>query len=439
MSEPQERLSAKDLRDIWTLLSPPERLEGFHLLSPDEADDFFLSLSPLGQASILEGLPPGERRLWMRVLPPDDAADLLQHVSPETRAALLALLDEPTRREVTALLAYAEDEAGGLMSPRFARIRGEMTVDEAIAYLRRQARVHLETIYYAYVLDPEQKLLGVVSFRELFAAPGERLVRDVMHSPAISVPENMDQEQVARAFAEYGLLAIPVVDAEGRMKGIVTVDDIVEVVEEEATEDIQKLGGMQALETPYLHASVTEMLRKRAVWLVVLFLGEMLTANAMSHFEEDIARAVVLALFVPLIISSGGNAGSQGSTLVIRALALGEVQLRDWWRIVRRELAIGSALGGILAAIGYARIAGSEWLFGGFGDHWGLIAVTVGVSLVAVVTWGALVGSTLPLLLRRIGLDPASASAPLVATLSDVFGLVIYFSVAQQVLRGSLL
>jgi magnesium transporter len=439
MSEPEERLSAKDLRDIWPLLTPSERLEGFHLLSPDEADDFFLSLSSLGQAAILEGLPPRERRLWVRVLPPDDAADLLQHVSPETRASLLALLDDPTRREVTALLAYAEDEAGGLMSPRFARIRADMSVDEAIAYLRRQARVQLETIYYAYVLDPEQRLLGVVSFRELFAAPGDRLVRDVMHSPAVSVPENMDQEEVARAFAEHGFLAIPVVDADGRMKGIVTVDDIVEVVEEEATEDIQKLGGMQALETPYLHAGVGAMLRKRAVWLVVLFFGEMLTANAMSHFEEDIARAVVLALFVPLIISSGGNAGSQGSTLVIRALALGEVQLRDWWRVVRRELATGFALGSILACIGYARIAGSEWLLGGYGESWALVAITVGLSLIAVVTWGALVGSTLPLLLRRLGLDPASASAPLVATLSDVFGLVIYFSVAKQVLRGTLL
>jgi magnesium transporter len=439
MSEPQERLSAKDLRDIWSILSPSERLEGFHLLSPDEADDFFLSLSPLGQAAILEGLPQGERRLWIRVLPPDDAADLLQHVSAEARQALLALLDDPTRREVSALLAYAEDEAGGLMSPRFARIRADMTVDEAIAYLRRQARVHLETIYYAYVLDSAQKLLGVVSFRELFAASGERLVRDVMHSPAVSVPENMDQEEVARAFAEYGFLAIPVVDAEGHMKGIVTVDDIVDVVEEEATEDIQKLGGMQALETPYMQTSVLGMLRKRAVWLVVLFLGEMLTANAMSHFEDDIAAAVVLALFVPLIISSGGNAGSQGSTLVIRALALGEVQLRDWWRVVRRELATGLALGGMLAGIGFLRIVGSEVLFGGYGEHYALVAITVGLSLVAVVTWGALIGSTLPLLLRRVGLDPASASAPLVATLSDVFGLVIYFSVAQQVLRGTLL
>jgi magnesium transporter len=260
-----------------------------------------------------------------------------------------------------------------------------------------------------------------------------------MHSPPVSVPETMDQEEVARAFAEHGFLAIPVVDAEGHMKGIVTVDDIVDVVEEEATEDIQKLGGMQALETPYMQTSVLGMLRKRAVWLVVLFLGEMLTANAMSHFEEDIARAVVLALFVPLIISSGGNAGSQGSTLVIRALALGEVQVRDWWRIVRRELATGLALGGILAGIGFVRIVGSEALLGGYGEHYALIALTVGLSLIAVVTWGALIGSTLPLLLRRVGLDPASASAPLVATLSDVFGLVIYFSVAGQVLRGALL
>ncbi len=432
------RLSAEELREHWPVLGAEERVEGFLALDPNETEDFFLGQTPRSHAIVLEGLPESQRRRWIRLLPPDDVADLLQEVPAERHEALLGLLDEVTRRETVGLLAYREDVAGGLMSPRFARLRPEMTIDEAIAYLRRQAREQLETINYAYVLDGEQRLQGVVSFRDLFSGPGDRSVRDVMEPEVVTVDESLDQEAVSRIMAREDVIALPVVDGEGRMRGIVTVDDIVDVVQEEATEDIQKLGGMEALDRPYLQTTFPAMLKKRAGWLAVLFLGEMLTASAMGRFEDQIARAVVLALFVPLIISSGGNSGSQAATLVIRAMALGEVALRDWWRIVRRELFAGLALGGILGGIGFLRIVLWQRFFQLYGEHALGVAITVGLSLVGVVTWGTLVGSMLPFVIRRAGFDPASASAPFVATLVDVSGIVIYFSLARAFLGGAL-
>ena len=435
----ERTLRVTELLDAWPVLSAEERLEGLRLLPHADAEDLLLSLPARDQAELILETSAGERRSWMRLLPPDDAADVVQAAPRAEREGLLALLDEPTRKEVAALLAYAEDDAGGLMNPRYARLRPDMSVDEAITYLRRQARERLETIYYMYVLDAEQRLLGVVSFRDLFAAPPEKTVRDIMHTEVVTAPESMDQEALSRLFAEHDFLAIPVIDAERHVKGIVTVDDIVDVVQEEATEDIQKIGGMEALDAPYLEIGFASMVRKRAGWLAILFVGEMLTATAMGFYEREIARAVVLALFVPLIISSGGNSGSQASTLVVRALALGEVKLRDWWRVVRREIGAGLSLGAILASIGLVRILLWQVLFHTYGDHYLPIALTVATSLIGVVMWGTLAGSMLPLALRRMGFDPASASAPFVATLVDVSGLVIYFSVASLFLRGTLL
>jgi magnesium transporter len=325
------------------------------------------------------------------------------------------------------------------MNPRFARLRPDMSVDEAIRYLRIQARERLESLNYLYVLDAEQKLLGVVAFQDLFAAPAERTVRDIMNTDVLTASEDLDQEAVSRLFAQHDLLAMPVVDAEGRMKGVVTVDDIVDVVQEEATEDIQKIGGTEALNAPYLRVGFLEMVSKRGRWLAVLFLGEMFTATAMATFEDEIARAVVLAVFVPLIISSGGNSGSQASTLVVRALALGELQLADWWRVMRREFLTGLTLGTILGAIAFLRVMAWEWLFHTYGTHALLVGITVAFTIVGIVTWGALSGGLLPFILRRFGADPASASAPFVATLVDVTGIVIYFSIASLVLRGTLL
>jgi len=434
-----EKLTPDELRDAWPVLDSEERLEGFHLLPREEAEDFFLELSSRGQASVLQGMPARERRAWVRLMPPDDVADLLGEFSAEERNELCCLLDDSTRREVNALLAYEEDEAGGLMNPRFARVRPEMTVEEAIRYVRRQAP-HLETIYYVYVLDNEQRLLGVVSFRELLLAPGDKPVREVMHEDVITVPEELDQEAVARVIAQHDILAVPVVDAEKRVKGIVTVDDVVDVVETEATEDIQKIGGTAALDAPYLQTSIVQMVKKRAGWLAVLFVGELFTASAMSRYQGELQKALVLSLFIPLIISSGGNSGSQASTLVIRAMALDQVRLRDWWRVVRRELSSGLVLGLILAAIGALRVVVWQALFHSVPhDAYPLIALTVAFSLIGVVTWGTLTGAVLPLVLRALRFDPASASAPFVATLVDVFGLVIYFNVAQLMLAGKLL
>jgi magnesium transporter len=422
---------AADLKEAWPVLSVDERLEGIRLLAIDDLEDFLLGIPPREQAELLGAAARHEARAWLRFLPPDDVADLVQQAPAGERGSLLDLLDPPSRRDVTALLAYAEDEAGGLMNPRYARLRPDMRVDEAIAYVRRQTSAQLETIYYLYVIDAGQCLVGVVSFRELFLARPDRPVRDVMTTDVVTVPEAMDQEIVSKIFAEHDLIAIPVVDADRRMKGIVTVDDIVDVVREEATEDIQKYGGMEALEAPYLETPFWSMLQKRAGWLAVLFAGEMLTASAMGYFERSIAQAVFLALFVPLIISSGGNSGSQASTLVVRALALGELGVTDWWRVVRRELASGLVLGSILGVFGLLRIVLWQGAFDSYDGHAVALALTLAASLVGVVTFGTLAGSMLPLLLRRVGFDPASASAPLVATLVDVTGIVIYFLAAS--------
>jgi len=424
----------------WPALSNEERAEAFVLLAEDDRQGFFSSLKAADQAGILGQLPDTKAAVWMRFLAPDDAADLLQAADPEQRSRLAAMVDAPTRGEVQALLAYAEDEAGGLMSPRFVRLRPEVTVDVAIRYLREQTKKKPETLYYVYVLDADQRLKGVLSLRELFSAPGDAVVSDLMHGDPITVSESTDQEDVARLIELHDLLAVPVVDEEGRMRGIVTVDDIVDVIREEATEDMHKIGGMEALDSPYLDVTFPTMIKKRGVWLSVLFLGEMLTASAMAYFEHEIAKAVVLAMFVPLIISSGGNSGSQAATLIIRAMALTQLRLGDWWRVIRRELGSGLTLGAWLGLIGFLRVI--LWHKLGlidYGEHFVLVAVTVWLSLIGVVCFGTLAGSMLPFVLRAWGLDPATSSAPFVATLVDVTGLAIYFSIAALVLRGALL
>lgn len=436
---PPEIRSAAELREVWGELAGEERHNVFDTLPRTEREDFFLSLSAREQSKLILEFPAHRRRAWIRLLPPDDSVDLIQEAPEDEREDLLNLLDDFSRKEVRALLAYAEDEAGGLMNPRFARVRPRMTADEAISYLRRQTRVHVETVQYVYVLDEGQKLMGVLSFRELFAAPPQTSVQNIMNTDIVTAGETEDQESVSRLFDEYNLAAIPVVDVEGRMKGIVTLDDIVDVVQEEATEDIQKYGGMEALDAPYLDTGFFSMIKKRAGWLSALFIGETITASAMAHFEEEISRAVVLTLFIPLIISSGGNSGSQASTLVVRAMALGEVRLRDWFRVMKRELASGLVLGSVLAVIGFTRIVVWNHAFDSYGEHYLPIAFSVAVSLIGVVMLGTIAGSLLPFVLRRMGFDPASASAPFVATLVDVSGLMIYFTVAAVILSGRLL
>lgn len=432
-------LSLENLLENWQILTFNQRLEVFAMLGRIDQEELFLNLSCDYQVELFEEFPHGEKRSWIRLLAPDDIADLIQNLDKDAEGYALKCLDYATLVEVKALMAYAEDEAGGLMNSLFARLRPEMTVEEAIRYLRAQAKSKIETIYYAYVLDRSQVLLGVVSLRELFLATEKMTIQEIMNTDLVTVLQDEDQESISQTFFKHNLLALPVVDENNVMKGIITVDDVVDVLKEEATEDIHKLGGMEALGEPYMDISLVSMIKKRAGWLMVLFIGQMFTATAMSHYAGNIAKAMVLALFIPLVISSGGNSGSQATTLIIRAMALGEVRLRDWWRVLSRELAAGASLGLILGVLGLVRILlwpGSETLYG---EHYMLIGLTVSCSLVGIVLWGTLVGSMLPFILRRLGLDPAASSAPFVATLVDVTGLVIYFSVAHLFLQGTLL
>jgi magnesium transporter len=429
---------ADDLLDQWPHLNKSTRMQAFQNLSREYTDNFFLSLDGKAQAELVLALPEGERRLYVRLLAPDDAADLIQESPRSVREALLGLMDDITRQEAKALLDYREDVAGGLMNPRFARLRPEESIEQAITYLRLQLS-QVETIYYAYVLDEDQRLLGVVSLKDLVRADRNKIVAEIMLSEVMKVADDTDQKETAHLLTTHGLQAIPVVDAQGRMRGIVTADDVIDVLREMDTRDIQKIGGMEALDGPYLATGFFAMLRKRAGWLVILFLGEMLTASAMSHYERQIEEAVVLALFIPLLISSGGNSGSQATTLIIRAMALGELRLKDWWRVIRRELLAGIALGLLLGAIGFLRIVVWQFVSPIYGQYYLLVAFTIFLALLGVVAFGTIAGSMLPFVLRRCGLDPASASAPFVATLVDVTGLIIYFSVAKVVLRGTLL
>ncbi len=427
------------INEFWAEVPDDKRVEYFKHLDNAHAQELFMMLDASQRAFLLSGLDEPGRRLWMRILDPDDAADVIQEVPVEERPDLINLLDHTFKNHLNALLAYAEDVAGGLMSPQYVRVRPDMRVAEAVRYVHKQALDNVETMYYIYVLGPEQELLGMLSFRELFtSAPGE-IVSNVMNTDLIVAKENMDQEKLGRLFAQHDFLAIPVVDDNNHMKGIVTIDDIVDVVEEEATEDIQKLGGVEALDAPYFQIGLLQMVKKRAGWLTILFVGELLTASAMGYYQNEIARAVVLVLFLPLIISSGGNAGSQASTLVIRAMALGEVRLKDWWRIARRELLIGLLLGIILSIIGLMRVLIWQQAFQAYGPHYLLVGLTVFLSLIGVVLWGTISGALLPMILRKAGFDPATASTPFVATMVDVTGLLIYFNIALVVLHGTLL
>lgn len=425
----------------WDILSEQSRKEAFLNLDRANGSELFLRLPAGDQAEVLSFIPPSERRSWIRLLAPDDAADLVQTLDEDDKKTALFLLDPQTRTEVTALLAYREDQAGGLMNSRFARLRPDMTVEEAIRYLRQQTSAQVETIYYAYVLDNHQTLLGAVSLRQLFTASPNKRVDEIMSKDEdlITIGENVDQEVIAKMFSKSEFLALPVVDDEHHMKGIVTVDDVVQVVQEEATEDIQKFGGVEALNAPYFKIGFSEMVKKRAGWLLALFIGEMFTATAMGYYQNEISKAVVLALFIPLVISAGGNSGSQASTLVIRAMALGEIRIKDLWRVFLRELASGVALGVILGCVGLMRIMFWPARLSMYGPHYAMIAMAVGFSLIGIVTWGTLTGSMLPFAFRFFNLDPATASAPFVATLVDVTGLIIYFTVASVILGGTLL
>ncbi|GJG87031.1 magnesium transporter MgtE [Gemmatimonadetes bacterium T265] len=377
----------------------------------------------------------------------DQQADLFRELPDADRARLLPRVDAPTRAGLELLLRYQPGTAGGIMTTEFVALPAGLTAGAALDEVARVAPGK-ETVYVAYVTDaaPGQdaaqgRLVRAVSLRDLLVAPREQPVAEVgVPRPPITVRAETPRAAVARTVGKYNLLAVPVVDDAGRVLGIVTVDDVIDAIVREQTEDIQKLGGNEAFDVPYTRIGFWQMVRKRAGWLCALFLSEMLTATAMQRFEGTIEKAVVLSMFIPLVMSSGGNSGSQATSLIIRALALRELSLGDWWRTARRELPTGLVLGSILGVIGFARI--ELWQHLGLYDygvhHW-LVALTVGTALIGIVAFGSLAGSMLPFVLKRLGFDPASASAPFVATLVDVTGLIIYFSVAVVILRGTLL
>jgi magnesium transporter len=436
-----EDFHPEDLADLLKELDDADAAEILKALPDDLAAPIFERLEEPAQSVIVEILGPEEAADLAAEMSPDDRADLLEALPEDVGEKLLDALekvDPEAAREVETLGRFPEGTAGALMTTDYLSVRPLATVADAIAMIRKKG-AEAETIYYVFVANEAGRLEGVASLRDLLLAEPHERIAEIMTSRVIAVHPETDQEEVARRMSKYDLLALPVVDRYQTIIGVITADDIMDVLTQEGTEDVQKLGGMEALDTPYMQTSMRAMIKKRAGWLSALFLGEMLTASAMGHYEEAIAKAVVLALFVPLIISSGGNSGSQATTLIIRAMALGEVTTKDWWRIIRRELTAGLALGLILATIGTIRILVWQRIFHAYGDHYGQVAATVAVSLIGVVTWGTLAGSMLPFVIRRLGFDPASASAPFVATLVDVCGLVIYFNVAQVLLRGSLL
>ena len=388
-------------------------------------------------AALLASRPPGDIVRLLQELAPDDAAALIDRFPQDLADQIRELMQGPPTAEIAEVLENPEGTAGRIMNPRVFALPEDATAAEAVNALQQLGGVEMS--FYLYVIDERRHLVGVVSLRRLLLVPPQATLKQIMTTDVISVGVDTPQEEVAKKVSSYHLLAVPVVDDENKLVGTVTVDDVIDVIRDTTTEEFQKLGGLEALDEPYVRTPLLTLVKKRARWLVVLFLGEMLTATAMGYFEKEIARAVVLALFVPLIISSGGNSGSQAASLVIRALAVGEVTLRDWWRIMRREVLSGLALGAILGSVGFIRVSLWQQLFGTYGAHWFLIAVTVLFALIGVVMWGTIAGSMLPFVMKRLGADPATSSAPFVATLVDVTGLVIYFSVAATILRGSLL
>ena len=370
---------------------------------------------------------------------PDDRARLIGVLPRETSNIILARLPTSEMKRSLVSLSYPEDTAGRYMTPDFVAIEPGMTAAQALAHIRQVGRKK-ETLNVVYVVDADGRLVEDVALGNLVLADPDASVLDIVEPGFVDLRDNTPQEEVLEAFKKYDRVALPVTDASGHMLGIITVDDVMDVAEEEMTEDMQKIGGMDALDAAYSQTGLFQMVRKRGVWLAVLFIGELFTATAMAHYEHELARALVLTLFIPLIISSGGNSGAQASSLLIRALALKDVNLSDWWRVFQRELASGLALGSGLGLLGFLRVTAWQYLgLVSYGEHYVLIGTAVGLSLVGVVTFGTLVGSLLPFALQRFGFDPATSSAPFVATLVDVTGLVIYFQMAALLLRGTLL
>ncbi|WP_199121128.1 magnesium transporter [Pedobacter sp. ASV28] len=436
----KQYLDELNISDVEQLIDelPQYAAKFIETISLNRAVNVFRILDFPTQERIIKKLSGNKLNQIIKDLPPDDRTALFSELKGDVVKKMITLLPPEERIESLALLGYKEDSVGRLMTPDYVAVKPDWTVTRVLAHIRRYGK-NSETIDVIYVIDKDGILLDDIRIREILLADPEAKIGELTDKRYISLKANDPQEDAINIFRMNNRVALPVVDENSVLLGIVTVDDILWIAHEEYTEDMHKIGGTEALDEPYLDMPILKLVKKRVGWLIILFFGEMFTATAMGYFEGEIEKAVVLALFVPLIISSGGNSGSQASTLIIQAMALGEITLADWWRVMRREIVSGLLLGLALGCIGFFRIYAWTFFSSMYGPHWFLIGCTVGVALVGIVLWGSLAGSMLPIILKRLGADPASSSAPFVATLVDVTGLVIYFSVAMMFLKGVLL
>lgn len=437
----REFLDNQNISDVASLINefPEYEAQIIANMAIHRASGVFKILDIAQQKNIVKELPSAKTAELLNELPADDRTDFLEELPKAAIRDLIKLLDPEERKITLSLLGYPEDSVGRLMTPDYVYVYLHNTVNEVFDTIRKHAR-NSETIDVIYVIDENGELIDDIRIRDVILASPEKRVDEIIDGRNVSLNVNDDQEHASQVFKMNNRVALPVVDDNNILLGIVTIDDMLWVANEEFSEDMQKMGGTEALNEPYLDIPLLKLFRKRIGWLVVLFIGEMLTATAMGYFEDEIAKAVVLALFIPLIISSGGNSGSQASTLIIQAMAVSEITIADWWRVLRRELSSGLLLGTVLGIIGFIRVAVWHSIAPQlYGPNWMMIASTVGFSLVGVVLWGTLSGSMLPILLKKLGADPAVSSAPFVATLVDVTGLIIYFSFAYLFLQGILL
>jgi len=436
----REFLNNQNISDVAELIYefPDFETQIIGNLNINRASSTFKILDVPTQKRIIQELPAFKTAELLNDLSYDDRTSFLEELPSEVVKELIKTLEPEERKITLSLLGYPERSVGRLMTPDYIAVEKDWTIKEVIEHIREVGK-DSETIDVIYVVDEKGYFIDDIRIREIILANPEKSIADVIDNRWIALNVNDDQETASEAFKMNNRVALPVLDNNNILLGIVTIDDVLWITQEEFSEDIQKIGGTEALDEPYLEIPLLKLFKKRVVWLIVLFLSEMLTATAMGYFEDEIAKAVVLALFVPLIISSGGNSGSQASTLIIQAMALGEITIADWWRVIRRELVSGLLLGAVLGLIGFTRVMLWNQVFHTYGEHSGLIALTVGFSLVGVVLWGTIAGSMLPIVLKKFGADPATSSAPFVATLVDVTGLVIYFSVAFFFMRGILL
>jgi magnesium transporter len=428
-----------EVANIIDELPENDRTVVFRLLPKENAASIFEYLEPEVQRDIVKSLGRKEVATVLNEMSPDDRTAFLEKLPDHILKETMILLTDDERKIASSLLGYDENSVGRLMTPYYIQVKKHWTVEHTFKHIRKYGK-KAETLNVVYVVDDQQRLIDDVQISKFLLASAETKVEEMMDYKFVALTDTIDQEEAVQIFRQYDRSALPVITENGVLVGIVTADDILDVAEEEATEDIQKFGGVEALELTYVETPLLTLIRKRSVWLVLLFLGEMLTASAMGYFEREIQKAVVLALFVPLVISAGGNSGSQAATLVIRAMALKEVNLKDWWHVMKREILSGLVLGTILGAIGLFRIAlWQELGLFDYTEHWLMVGVTIFVTLIGIVMWGTLSGSMIPFVLKRLGLDPATSSAPFVATLVDVTGVVLYFSIAAVLLRGTLL